>query len=159
MAHPPSIGALTVTSPDLSPEAPVPEVFTGYREDRVPRIRVSGVPAGAVELALVCHDPDAPLARGFTHWTVYGIPPEDGVEVGPDASDRFRVGPNGLGQHAWTGPRPPAGHGLHHYFFWVYALTRPVEGAPSREEFLARYADDILEQGRLVVTAARSQEA
>ncbi len=153
------IADLAVTSPDLEAEGPCPDEFTAYGENRTPRIRVMGLPEGTVEVALVCHDPDAPRARGFTHWTVYGIPAEDGVEVGPDTLDRFRVGPNSRGAHEWMGPRPPAGHGVHRYYFWAYALSRPVEGAPAREEFLARHADDIIEQDRLVVTYMRAPEA
>ena len=40
--------------------------------------------------------------------------------------------------------------GEHHYYFWVFALSRPVEGTPSREEFLDQYADAIIEQARTV---------
>lgn len=153
------LGDLRVTSPDLEADGPCPEEFTAYGENRTPRIRVTGLPEGAVEVALVCHDPDAPRARGFTHWVVYGIPPEDGIEVGPATIARFRVGSNGRGADEWMGPRPPAGHGMHRYYFWAYALSRPVDGAPTREEFLERYADDIIEQNRLVVLYERAPEA
>jgi hypothetical protein len=44
---------------------------------------------------------------------------------------------------------------VHHYYFWVYALGRAVKGAPTREEFLTGYGDDILEQARLVGTFQR----
>lgn len=150
--------AFAVTSPDLSAEQRCPVEFTPDGGDRLPRIRITGAPPGTVELALVCHDPDAPLPHGFTHWAVYGIPPDPTVEVGPTTVGRFRVGPNELGDHAWTGPRPPVGHGVHHYFFWVYALARPVEGAPTREVFLEHHGRDVIAQARLVVTFARPPE-
>jgi Raf kinase inhibitor-like YbhB/YbcL family protein len=153
------IADLQVTSPELVVEGRFPDHFTAYFDNTTPRVVVSGVPVEAVELALVCHDPDAPRPRGFTHWAVYGIPPEDPIEIGPDTIGRFRVGPNGRGVAEWMGPRPPAGHGLHRYYFWAYALARPVEGAPSREDFLAQYADDIIEQNRLVVTYERDPGA
>lgn len=57
-----------------------------------------------------------------------------------------------MGKAEYVGPFPPAGHGTHHYYFWVYALSRAVEGAPSREQFLAEYAGDIIEQARFVAT-------
>jgi phosphatidylethanolamine-binding protein (PEBP) family uncharacterized protein len=44
---------------------------------------------------------------------------------------------------------------VHHYYFWVYALKAPVDGEPSREEFLARYGKDIIEQARFVATYRR----
>ena len=42
------------------------------------------------------------------------------------------------------------GHGEHHYYFWVYALDTTVEGTPTREEFLQKYAGNIIEQNRIV---------
>jgi Raf kinase inhibitor-like YbhB/YbcL family protein len=159
MARPLFIADLAVSSPDLPAFGRFPDRFTGYFDDLMPRIIVSGVPEGTVELAVICHDPDAPLPRGFSHLAVYGIPPEDPIEIGPETLDRFRVGPNGRGEPRWMGPRPPAGHGTHMYYFWAYALDRPVEGAPSREDFLARHAGDIIEQNRFVATYDRAPEA
>lgn len=147
------IDKLAIISPDLTALAPIPAKFTADGGNEMPRLAFSGAPEGTVELALVCHDPDAPLPNGFTHWTVYGIP-ADAAALDLDA-DGVRVGPNGAGQSAWYGPQPPFGHGLHHYYFWVYALGRAVQGAPTREEFLASYGDDILEQARLVGTFQR----
>src|ERR1700733_6460128 len=46
----------------------------GDGENLSPPLEWSGAPKGTVEFALVCHDPDAPLVRGFTHWVLYGIP-------------------------------------------------------------------------------------
>lgn len=153
------IADLTVTSPDAEDGARLADRFTQYGANETPRIVVSGLPEGTVEVALVCHDPDAPLPLGVTHWIVYGIPAEDPVEIGPDTVDRFRVVPGTRGEARWLGPRPPAGHGTHRYYFWAYALSRPVEGSPSREEFLDTYVDDIIEQNRLVVTYDRAPEA
>ena len=119
---------------------------------------ISGLPEGTVDVALIAHDPDAPRPRGFTHWAVYGIPPQDPFEVGPATIDTLRVGPNGRGEPRWMGPRPPTGHGVHRYYFWAYALSRRVEGAPSREDFLADHADDIIEQDRLVVHYERTPD-
>jgi phosphatidylethanolamine-binding protein (PEBP) family uncharacterized protein len=159
MARPLFIADLRVSSPDLTASGRIPDRFTAYHDDLMPRIRVSGIPEGTVEIALLCHDPDAPRPRGSCHLAVYGIPPEDPVEIGPDTLTQFRVGPNGRGERRWRGPRPPTGHGVHAYYFWAYALSCAVEGAPSREEFLDRYALDIIEQNRLVVTYDRPPES
>lgn len=158
MSRPLFIADLAVSSPDLVPDGTMPDRFTAYHDDEMPTIVVTGLPEGTVELALICHDPDAPRAHGFTHLAVYGIAPEEPCEIGPETIGRFRVGPNGRGEARWMGPRPPAGHGIHLYYFWAYALSRAVDGAPSREEFLARHADDIIEQNRLVVRYERSAE-
>ena len=151
------IADLEVSSPDLVVGAEMPDRFTAYHENEMPRIFVSGLPEGTVEVALICHDPDAPRPHGFTHLAVYGIAPREPIEIGPGELAEHRIGPNGRGEQAWMGPRPPAGHGVHLYYFWAYALSRSVEGAPDRESFLAQYGDDIIEQNRLVVTYERAE--
>lgn len=145
-----NIQDLAISSPDVADQGAIDARFAADTGNETPRIEISGVPAEAVELAVILHDPDAPLPNGFTHWVVYGIDPSStsfggGVEVG-------KLGPNTMGEAVYSGPQPPPGHGLHHYYFWVYALDRPVEGTPSREEFLRDYADAIVEQNRLVGT-------
>lgn len=144
------IDSLAITSETIAPLQPIPNQHVADGGNTPPALTVSGAPNGTVEFAVICHDPDAPLPHGFTHWTVYGIP--------ADASDLdlsapgVREGPNGIGAKGWTGPQPPAGHGVHHYYFWVYALNRPVAGEPTREEFLRDYADAVIEQARTVGT-------
>jgi Raf kinase inhibitor-like YbhB/YbcL family protein len=145
----PKIADLSLTSTDFDHGGRLADRNASDRDNLPPRLAVGGAPAGTVELALICHDPDAPLPGGWTHWTLYGIP-GDGGDLGEDPDGRFRPGPNSWGDHRYGGPRPPAGHGAHHYYFWVYALSRPVDGTPTRDEFLAGYADAILEQNRLV---------
>lgn len=141
---------LAISSPDFGSHQPIPSRFSADGGNATPRIRFEGAPDGTVELALVVHDPDAPLPQGFTHWTVYGIPA--GSAELDLAAEGVQVGPNSMARADWSGPQPPSGHGVHHYYFWVYALRRPVEGTPSREQFLVDSADAIIEQARLVGT-------
>ncbi len=147
------VDKLKVTSPDIRALGPIPERFSADGGNEIPRLEISGLPAGTVECAVICHDSDAPLPQGFTHWTVYGIAPDEG-ELDLTTSGA-RTGPNGMGQSAWSGPQPPPGHGVHHYYFWVFALSQPVEGNPTREQFLAAYSDAIIEQARFVSTFQR----
>lgn len=144
-----NIQDLEVTSPDLGADARLADQHAHDRGDVAPRLEIHGVPSDAVELAVICHDPDAPLPDGFTHWTLYGVPPTVS-EVGPDADASFRPGPNDFGGTGYAGPQPPDGHGPHHYYFWVYALRRPVEGAPDRRTFIETYGADVIEQNRIV---------
>jgi len=144
-----NIQDLAVSSPEFAPLGRLEDRHANNKGNEQPALHFSGVPAEAVELAVICHDPDAPLPDGFTHWVLYGLPPST-VELPPNADDRFRPGPNDFGNAGYGGPQPPPGHGPHHYYFWVYALSRPVEGAPSRRDFLDDYRDAILEQNRVV---------
>jgi Raf kinase inhibitor-like YbhB/YbcL family protein len=142
------IDKLSISSPDVPNHERFPVQFTADGGSSVPRLEFSGAPEGTAEYAVICHDPDAPLPHGFTHWVVYGIPPE-ATSLDLDAPG-VRQAPNGTGAVDYFGPQPPAGHGDHHYYFWIYALNRAVEGAPSREEFLAQHSDGIIEQARFV---------
>ncbi|MDN4476923.1 YbhB/YbcL family Raf kinase inhibitor-like protein [Demequina sp. SYSU T00192] len=142
---------LVLTSPDIAGMERIDDRFAGQFGAETPRMVVDGIPAEAVELALVCHDPDAPKPLGFTHWTLYGLAPLDG-EIDVAAG---RQGPNDDGGHGYVGPFPPYGHGDHRYYFWVYALSRPVIGEPARDAFLHAYGDAIIEQARLVGTYSR----
>jgi Raf kinase inhibitor-like YbhB/YbcL family protein len=146
-----NIHDLSIDSTDFAPGGPLDPRFSADGGNTLPRLRISGAPQDAVELAVICHDPDAPLPHGFTHLTLYGIPTST-VEITPETIGEFRAGPNDTGQSGYFGPQPPAGHGVHHYYFWVYALDTAVEGTPTRSEFLDRYAEHIVEQNRVIGT-------
>jgi len=147
------IDKLMISSPDFEEHGRIPFELTADGGNTIPRLEFSGAPEGAVEYAIVCHDPDAPLPDGFTHWTVYGVPVEaTSLDL---SAPGVRVGPNDTGQANWYGPQPPHGHGDHHYYFWVFALRRPVEGTPDRRAFITEYADAIIEQARTVGLSAR----
>ena len=144
-----NIKDLRITSPDFRNGGRLADQYTMDLGNVAPPLKIQGVPKEAVELALICHDPDAPLPHGYTHWVLYGIPPST-TELGSDADKRFRPGPNSNGNAHYDGPAPPPGHGAHHYYFWLYALSKAVTGAPTRAEFLEKYADSIVEQNRIV---------
>jgi len=145
------IADLTVSSPDFPSLGRIPDRFSADAGNAVPTISISGVSPEAVELAFVLNDPDAPLPNGFTHWTLFNIPTAT-TEISEANFRDFTQGLNGIGEPVYTGPQPPHGHGVHHYFFWVYALDTRVDGPHSRESFLEKYAGNILEQNRLVAT-------
>ena len=144
-----NIRDLSISSPAFTAGGPIPDRFANDKGNDQPEIRISGVPQGTVELAIICHDPDAPLPHGFTHWTLYGIAPDTQV-IAENGEGDFRAGMNEFGNPGYGGPQPPGGHGLHHYYFWVYALDTKVDGTPSRNEFLQDYADNIIEQNRYI---------
>ena len=68
------LGDLAITSPSFEHGNPIPTEHAGDGADVSPELSWQAVPRSARQLALVCHDPDAPLTYGFTHWVVYGIP-------------------------------------------------------------------------------------
>lgn len=145
-----NIRDLAITAPAFGEGGAMPERFTQDADDVSPELRFAGVPGEAVELALICHDPDAPLPDGFTHWVLYGIPPH--VEVLEEGSDQYTSGANDSGDEGYRGPRPPEGHGPHRYYFWLYALDSRVDAPPglTRTQLMDRIRDHIIEQNRVV---------
>ena len=74
-----NIKDLKITSADFQPLGKLRDEHAGDKGNVLPRLTVSGVPAGTKELAVICHDPDAPLANGeFMHMAV--LPPHRGLQ-------------------------------------------------------------------------------
>jgi len=152
MAQKLSVANLKVSSTAFADRAPIPERYTGDAEDVSPPLEWTGVPDGAAAFVVIMHDPDAPLVDGFTHWVLYGIP--GGVSSLAEATDGFVTGKNSFGNTGYNGPAPPPGHGVHHYYFWVYALDRDLDLEPGldRRTVLERIEDHVIEQNRLIGT-------
>lgn len=150
------LGDLTIGSPAFQHGGAIPTEYTLEGSDVSPELTWTAVPAGTVQLALLCIDPDAPFTYGFTHWVAYGIPAETtGIPKGGGAA--FTQGVNDFGNSGYGGPAPPPGHGTHHYFFHLYALDAPLQADPgiTGPELPGLIDEHIIEQARLVGTYSR----
>lgn len=151
-----NLGELTIDATGFDHGGPIPDRHTAEGDDVSPELRIANIPEGTRSLAVLCHDPDAPLTDGFTHWVVCGIDAD--VDVIPEgATDPFTHGSNDFGSIGYGGPAPPPGHGRHHYYFHVYALDTDIDAEPgiTRAELLAKIDDHIIEQARVVGTYER----
>lgn len=137
----------------------IPTKHTGEGENVSPALSWEGAPDGTRSIAIVCHDPDAPLVKpgsyGFTHWVLYNLPPsttslEEGTSQGTS-------GPIDNGNTGYSGPMPPEGHGRHHYYFWVLALdVEPnLQEGLSLERFLETVEPNVLGMNRIIGTYKR----
>jgi Raf kinase inhibitor-like YbhB/YbcL family protein len=91
-----------------------------------PALSWAGVPADAVEVAVLVGDPDAPGGT-FVHWAVWNLPHSARGNIGAGPLPVGAVeGANSAGGRGWTPPCPPKGDGPHHYVFGVYALRTRV---------------------------------
>jgi Raf kinase inhibitor-like YbhB/YbcL family protein len=155
MAQKLNLGDLALRSPAFANHEPIPARHTADGENVAPALEWSGVPDGTAAFPVVVHDPDAPLVDGFTHWVAYGIPGDArGLrEGGGDAVE----GVTSRGDSGYRGPAPPPGHGVHHYYFWVYALDEDLGLEPGldRRALFERIEDHVIEQARLVGTYER----
>ncbi len=137
----------------------IPTRHTGEGEDVSPAFAWTNVPDGTESFALICHDPDAPLIKpgsyGFVHWVLYNVPAgTDSLEEGTAA---FTAGANDFGNAGYGGPMPPEGHGTHHYFFWLFALSAEKSLPPGLTlwELLEHIEPDVIAMNRLMGTYAR----
>lgn len=148
-----NIKDLKITSSAFADGERIPDRHANDHDNVSPALAWSGVPEGTKQLAVICHDPDAPLPHGFTHWVVYGIP-ADVNEIAEGDAEAFTQGTTDFAALAYGGPQPPEGHGTHHYYFWVYALDTELHDRPglSRLELLERMGQHIIEQNRIVGT-------
>lgn len=150
------LGEISISSPAFDHGGAIPAKHTAEGDDVSPELRIANVPEGTRQLAIVCHDPDAPLTDGFTHWVVYGIP-ADTDQISEGGGSTFTEGPNDFGNEGYGGPAPPPGHGTHHYFFHLYAIDTELDAGSglSRGELLEKIDDHIIEQNRVVGTFER----
>ncbi len=96
-------------------------------EDVSPQLKWSGFPEETRSFAVTCFDPDAPTLSGFWHWAVANLP-ADVTELPDDAGNGGEL-PGGAvtlvndaGMRRYIGAAPPAGHGVHRYYFTVTAV-------------------------------------
>ncbi|WP_250122314.1 YbhB/YbcL family Raf kinase inhibitor-like protein [Chroococcidiopsis sp. CCMEE 29] len=145
------IKELQIVSPAFTSLERIPKRYTSEGENISPPLEWSGLPPGTQQLALICHDPDAPLTRGFTHWVIYSIP-LTASQMAEAGGSKFTEGTNSAEQLGYIGPAPPVGHGPHHYYFWLYALDKELDLKPglNREQLLDAIAEHVIEQARLV---------
>jgi Raf kinase inhibitor-like YbhB/YbcL family protein len=115
--------ALTLTSAAFSNDSNIPAKFTcdAGMQNPSPALSWKDAPAATKSFVLILHDPDAPMAGGFTHWVLFDIPasttslPENFQpgSVGVSGTSGFR-------RQGYGGPCPPSG--VHHYHFMLSAL-------------------------------------
>jgi len=150
-----SAHSLRVESPDIRAGARIPDRHASKPEGEnvAPKIKWSGAPSATNQFAVIVDDPDAPAARPFAHWLVWGIA---GTASGLPAPGVVE-GKNDFGNLGWGGPRPPQGDGDHHYRFRAFALDAPIRLAPgaSRTQLLDAIQGHVLAEGELVGTYSR----
>ncbi|WP_280248599.1 YbhB/YbcL family Raf kinase inhibitor-like protein [Nocardia abscessus] len=131
---------------------PIPVVYTCNGRNEPPPLTWTAPPQAA-GLALIVDDPDAPSGL-FTHWVVSNISPTTTSTDEGQTPAGGLVSLNSANRAEYFGPCPPAGTGVHHYRFIVYALSRPVRVDTDTPPDEARSAivDASLGDGQLVGT-------
>lgn len=134
----------------------IPAQYVHAHGDSSPPLQWSGIPDEAVELALLCEDPDAPGGT-FVHWVVANLPRSlSGLEEGR-LPDQAVTGNNHFGTTGYNGPHPPRGDKAHRYVFRLFAVREPLDLSWGfTADALRREMDGkVAASGELVGTYAR----
>jgi Raf kinase inhibitor-like YbhB/YbcL family protein len=149
---------MRVTSTSFVHDEPIPSRFAG-EDGTAPALAWEGSPPQTKELVLLCEDPDAPFPKPFAHWVVIGLPSDarsltEGVTSATPLPGLAMQGKNSAGGRGYTGPKPPPGHGVHHYHFQVFALGEPsgLQVDVDRDAVVAAIRGKIIASGELVGT-------
>ena len=144
---------LNVTSPAFRNNGIIPARFSCEGNEASPPLHIDNVPAGAVALALIVHDPDAPKKGGFTHWVMWNLPVDGTI---PENFKGAEQGYNGGNQPGYKGMCPPSG--THHYNFIAYALdTKLTLPAQTDKDGLEKaIKGHIVAQGQLTGLFSKS---
>jgi len=158
---------IQVTSAAFAEGKPIPKKYSGEGEDVSPPLAWDNLPEGTKELALICDDPDAPIAEPWVHWVIYKIPadakglpealPDDATLKEPIAALQGKNFWKSGQTVGYRGPMPPPGHGTHRYYFKLYALDAPLalEPAADKKTLLEKIKGHVLGEGQLMGTYER----
>jgi Raf kinase inhibitor-like YbhB/YbcL family protein len=141
--------AMELTSTAFKHNGTIPAGHSYHGGNISPPLAIAGVPAGAVSLALICDDPDAPGGT-WVHWVVWNLDPKTKQIPKGGLPPQAVVGKNSWGKAEWGGPAPPSG--THHYVFKLYALKEPLVLKPGADAKAldAAMQGEILAEARLV---------
>lgn len=152
----PAFAALTLTSDDLTQNAPINVAHIYPRcggHNLSPQLSWSGAPQAAKSLVLTMIDVDVKPSQ-WSHWVVVGLPVSaaslaQGARTLPGNA---RALVSNFGDAAYAGPCPPAGTGVHHYQFTIWALPTEELSLPPDEkatELTAKLSHLALERASL----------
>lgn len=128
---------IVITSEGVGVDGVIADSHAAEGDNRSPPLAWTEV-EGARSWALIVEDPDAPREDPFVHWLIWNIPaaatalPEGLANLNRLVSPQDAVqGRNDMKSHGWFGPRPPPGHGVHHYYFQLFAVDGPLDLDPE----------------------------
>ena len=149
-----------VACPTQEASGRLPDRHSAYHDNISPPLQWSNVP-DVQAWAIVVEDPDAPQEEPFIPWMIWNIGGQtnalpEGIGNQPrllQIQDAIQ-GRNGMGGYGWFGPRPPAGHGVHRYYFQVFALNERIQMGPDTElkELLNALKARTIAKGEMMAT-------
>lgn len=122
----PSLMAFTLSSPEFQQNGPIPRAYTCQGANVSPPLSWQDPPEETQSYVLVLSDPDTKKRLGFAliHWVLFDI--NGKLHSLNTNTMQGKRGMNAKAHVSYDGPCPPAGMGMHHYVFQLYALDVPV---------------------------------
>jgi Raf kinase inhibitor-like YbhB/YbcL family protein len=152
---------LQLSSRTFSDGGEIPVKNTPAGANLSPDLKWSAPPGTAKEVVLICEDPDAPMLKPFVHWILHGIPASITELPAGIPNERelpkfggAKQGQNGAKTRGWTGPKPPLGHGVHHYHFQLFALDRELGLGPDTtlDQLVSAMKGHVVAEGEIIGT-------
>lgn len=145
---------MQITSSAFNHEGDIPSIYTCDGQDISPALSWSGIPEGAVSLALINDDPDAPGGT-WVHWVVFNMPasmnglPEN-VASKDLAAQGIVEGITSFRRTGYGGPCPPSG--THRYYFKLVALdiSLDLDAGAGKAEVVEAMEGHLLDQTELM---------
>ena len=164
----PKAEALSLASTAFADGQNIPTKYTCEGDDISLPLAWANPPEGTKSFALVVDDPDAKPVAGkvWDHWLVYNIPATvtsfaEGIEkVESVEGQAFTQSFNSGGTVGYQGPCPPAGSGVHHYNFYLYALKSDEKLEPnlSKQDLLEKIKPNIITEVKITGLYEASEE-
>ncbi len=154
--------SITIRSDAFTNGGAIPSMYTCDGQDISPSLQWENIPQGAITLALISDDPDAPVGT-WVHWVIFNIPagarelPRD-IPPRKVLADGSIQGLNDFGKIGYGGPCPPGG--THRYFFKLYALDCRLDLSPVATKKMVVDAMDghVIDRGELMGTYTRQRK-
>ena len=140
----------------------VPPKYGCFGENVQPGFKISNVPPGTADFALIFHDIDVALdgrTEDGLHWIAWNIPPEAGGFAEGRLPAGSVVGRNVEDKNAYLGPGAPAEPRYNHYVFELYALDEHLDlpASASRPELLAAMEGKVIGKAAYVGRFRRAE--
>jgi Raf kinase inhibitor-like YbhB/YbcL family protein len=137
----------------------IPLKYTADGDNINPPLEINGISKGAKSMILIVDDPDAERVVGFiwNHWIRFNIP-ISGDSINIDENSEPGIG--GFSSYKsgkYGGPNPPAGTGVHNYYFKIYALDieLDLDNSANKSDIQNAMRGHILDSAELIGTYER----
>jgi|SRR5579862_4145851 len=122
-------------SPAFREHTKIPPQYTCKGQNVSPPLNILHGSPKAKSLALIVHDPDAPVGD-YTHWLMWDIPSNTETIAANSVPVGAVQGINSNDQVGYMGPCPPSSSGEHRYMFELYCLDTSLglEAGSTREQ-------------------------